>query len=179
MGYWFTAELPDGAVGQAAKVGIYGSQDVMLGLWLAAYGVAGLPDSRRVRGRWYSPFPGAPDWAFYEGEMLAGARRLLAHNQDGVAWVIVTDRTDRTITRGLQLKPPRCPHLRNLTDLWRVYNRFQEPGARLAPDLVARLAGTFTLLLPQLTVSCWHAKLAEIAAVFDAATAAGVGVRHG
>jgi hypothetical protein len=59
MGYDFAVRMPDATL-RYVHVGTNGSQDVMLGLWLAAYGVAGRPASRRVRGRWYEPIPGPP-----------------------------------------------------------------------------------------------------------------------
>jgi hypothetical protein len=177
MGYYFTAQLPDGQL-RYAHVGTNGSQDVMLGLWLAGYAVAGRPESRRVRGRWYDVVPGAPEPVWYGQETVSGVRKLIACTADDCAWVIVSRHCDATITRGLKLKPVTDPPLRALVELWRI-DRDDAAGRALSPELTAHLAETFTMLLPHLQPSAWHPTLTQVAGVFTAAAAAGVGVYAG
>ncbi len=180
MGYYISATLPGGKL-ISAHVGTNGSERVMLGLWLAAYGVAGLPDSGRVRGRWYDVapvgVPDAPTWAIAD-TTIGTARRLLAYRARGWAWVAVSDRNDRTIQRGLKLKPVTDPHLADLVELWRA-DGYDSVDHTLSPALTARLADTLALLLPHLARSSWHAILAEVAGVFATAAEAGVGVQLG
>jgi hypothetical protein len=179
VSYGFSTRI-DGT-SQAARVGTNGSGDVMLALWLAAYGATGRPDSRRVRARWYSPVRGAPVEVWSANESIRQARTVIATNLDDCAWIIVNDRTDATIERGIKLKPPTDPPLVALVDYWRHYQRLwdRDSDSALGVDLTRRLAETFTLLLPELKPSCWYSVLAEVTDLFVKAAAAGVSVSHG
>jgi hypothetical protein len=179
VSYGFSTRHSGGV--HAARVGTNGSGDVMLALWLAAYGATGRPDSRRVRARWYRPVGGAPAQVWSADETIRQARLAIAANDDDCAWIIVDDHVDFTIERGCKLKAPTDPPLVALVDYWRHYQRLwdRDSDGDLGVDLTRRLAETFTLLLPELEPSCWYDTLAEVTALFTAAAAAGTSVSHG
>jgi hypothetical protein len=165
----------------AARVGTNGSGDVMLALWLAAYGATGRPDSRRVRARWYNPVRGAPTEVWSANESIRQARRVIATNDDACAWIIVDNHVDATIERGCKLKAPTDPPLVALVDYWRHYQHLwdRSSDSSLGVELTRRLAETFTLLLPELEPSCWYDTLAEVTTLFVDAAAVGAAVSHG
>jgi hypothetical protein len=170
MSYGFSAR--HGGTSHSVRVGTNGSGRVLLALWLAAYGAAGRPDSRRV---------GAPAELWRTEGTIRQARLAIASNLDDCAWIIVNDDSDFTIERGCKLKAPTDPPLVALVDYWRRLRRLWDDSddGDLGVDLTRRLAETFTLLLPGLEPSCWYDTLIEVTTLFADAAAAGVAVKHG
>jgi len=181
------------------RVGSYGSQDIAIGLFLTAYAVDRRSESERVR-RWLEPYITGTDPAARTGwlERLAaktGWRRwdylilrrrpalvadLIAWGEDGCAWIVPND---KTIQRGLKLKPVQDPGLDALVQWWQRRNRFEgaAPGddGRLDATLTARLADVCEALLGNLRPNPWYDNLAEITAVLRTAARRGAGVVYG
>ncbi len=91
--------------------------------------------------------------------------------------MIVSRRIDRTIERGLKLRPVTDPPLAALVERWRIDRT--DIDRTLSPELVTGLTATFTLLLPYLAPSSWHPKMSGITGLFTAAAVAGVAVNAG
>jgi hypothetical protein len=180
VSFGFHARTGDSAA-EVVFVGAPGSGRPMLAMWLAAYGATGRSDSRRVRARWYEVIRGAPDGLWMADETIRHARALIAANHDNLSWITVCERTDFTIERGCKLKAPTDPPLVALVDYWQRLRSLWDDGddGDLGVDLTARLAETFTLLLPELAPSIWHPTLAQVTDLFVRAAAAGTSVGHG
>lgn len=161
---------------RGTKVGPYGSQDVMMGLWFAAYAAAGQGEAKRVCG-WVREVRGAPeghpDWL--RPNSPTAVRAWIGFNADECAWLTVAS---STIERGLKLKPVTDPDLAVLVAWWAQYNDWTD-GRVLDPDLVANLADVCDRLLSQLVTSCWYGKMADVAAVFRYAAGRRLAVGYG
>lgn len=169
-----------------ASVGTNGSQEVMVALWMAAYAVAGRPDSKRVTGwvqRLVNPYRRnlAADAPWVERGKPSTVRDLIAYNLDygdgmndeGTA--VTLDR--RVVDHGLKCKAPTDPMLADLVEMYRVIHT-DGPEADVFPaDLCVRLADHLTFLLPHLETSTWHEVQSNVARVFRTAAERGTEVR--
>lgn len=208
MGYWISVEstepesLERGEVWHT-KVGLYGSQDMAISMFLAAYAVDGRAESKRVCG-WLEPYiPNATDLEKRIGwlqRLAANTGRhyldymnlrnrpalvtdLLACGEDGAGWIMANP---ETIEMGLKFKPVQDPDLEALVEWWTRRNLFgydnpDDPGelGTLGHALVERLADVCEALLPHIEPNPWYDNCSEIAAVFRTAADRGLRVCFG
>ena len=180
MGHEITAVLPDGARIDSVRVGTNGSQEVMFGLWFAAYGVSGLSEADRVRREWLEPYGPAAVWQ-------RANRPDQPPTVDDVRSMIGIDSGDRDnrcggylrprtgdILQGLRRRPTRCPVLAPIVEFWKDHY-----GAELSVDLVDQLARSTRTLTPALVASCWYERMSELEELFAKARRLGASCRTG
>lgn len=170
------------------RVGTNGSQQVMMGYWLAAYAVARRPDSNRVCAWVDSRWEDSPrlhreaPWTMRNRPSTVRALIAFSYDDDGdgtpECGAVLPQHS--TIERGLKLKPPADPMLVDLVAWYRQCCGPERWYGTLDPEPTARLADHVELLLPYLEASeSWFEQMQLVADVFAVARERGVGVRFG
>ena len=180
MGYEITAVLSDGFSIGSVRVGTNGSQEVMFGLWFAAYGVSGLPDSDLVRRGWIRPYGPAAEWHRENhpdrSPTVSDLRSMIGietGHGDRQSGGYLRPRTG-VILQGLRRRPTRCPVLAPIVEFWKDHY-----GAELSVDLVDQLARSTRTLTPALVASCWYERMSELEELFAKARRLGASCRTG
>jgi hypothetical protein len=180
MGYnlWIR-DLPDGEH-ISFKVGSYGSQCYLVGVFLAGYAVAGRPESGRVCA-WLDPAVAVADGGPHpERNRPATVRALLAFNGDDEDEPITCCcPDDRVIERGVKLKPPTDPVLRDLVEFWRIATAPDLSDVEWDAAAAARTSAALDAVLDHVRPSCWWELADEAAAVFREAAERGLPVAGG
>ena len=184
MGFSILA-LKDGNYLKGTRIGGYGSERCLVGLFLAAYGVSGYSDSKRVRKAWVTEYPSSPvnlshpktyHVGYPENATVDGLKKLIATNTDNVCWM---ETNNERIDRGLMLKPPKDKKLEALVKMYQATCNAANRGD-INPLDVQEIAPVLRSLLPNLKSStAWFNTLTEVSEIFNLAATNNAIIRVG
>lgn len=183
MGYHFGTVTSDGTrVGQ--KLGSYGIQPYVSGLWFAAYAADRRPEANRVAA-WVAPHmdhmfwePMHPDAPIPQRNKPSTAQDLLDFDDGTDDGCTYTYAQSRVLELGCKFKPPKDPDLADLVAFHRVINSDTcEDLTDVA--LIRRLAPLLRSLLPRIENNPWYPQCRRMVETMEAAAASGTHIYCG
>ena len=181
MSFYVSASKGDKTL-KSVRVGTNCSQYALVALFLAAYGVAGMDESRRVRAGWITPqWRGLqsekvdestfPTRSFVPFDTIRDWKAWIGFNHNNCTWVQMEN---ETIERGVTIKPVTDHSLSLLVKFRAECLKGKECGTMEGQD-VADMAVLLRFLMPHLATSSWAETLEEVTQVFEvAATEEGI-----